>query len=68
MARKMGLYYDRIDIGEKESAGDGAHVPTEELSLKVIQMVGQIHGAPTCLIPAVINDPYLEKLNRSRTW
>lgn len=68
MARKMGIHYDRVDIESKDSNGDGARVPTAELSDKVMKMVSVIHGAPTCVIPAVISDPYLEKLNRSRHW
>ena len=62
MARKMGIYYDRIDISESNSNSNGATVPTEELAQKLTEMITTIMSKPTCLIPEVITDPYFENI------
>lgn len=61
MARKMGLRYDRVDIDADRSRHEGAFVPTEELSNKVVAMIKSIRDAPTCVVADVRDDPYLIK-------
>jgi len=61
MVRKMGLRYDRVDIRPDQSQSDGAFVPTDELSNKVLAMIQSIQDAPTCVVADVRNDPYLIK-------
>jgi hypothetical protein len=65
MARKMGLLYDRMDIDADRSQHDGASVPTEELSNKVVAMIKSIRDAPTCVVADVRDDPYLIKYSRT---
>ena len=60
MARKMGIRYDRVDIRMEDSLGDGAVVPVHELAQTLINMVKGLQAQPTCVMPAVISDPYLE--------
>jgi hypothetical protein len=60
MVRKMGLYYDRLDIEGKDSQGNGAKVPVQALIRQMRQMMQQITNKPTCVIDAVIQDPFLE--------
>jgi hypothetical protein len=61
MVRKMGLYYDRLDIEGKDSQGNGAKVPVQTLVHQMRQMMQQITNKPTCVRDAVIQDPYLEE-------
>ena len=62
MVRKMGIYYDRLDIAAADSHGDGARVSVSELVIKIKKMLHQIVEQATCVLPAVIEDPYLEGL------
>lgn len=62
MARKMGLQYDRIDISQADSKGEGATVPVDPLTQALVKMVNRIVEQPTCVIPSVVNDPYLESI------
>ena len=59
MARKMGLYYDRVDISDQDSTADGAIVPVNELKDKLHRMIDQIHGKSSCVLPQVVEDPFL---------
>jgi hypothetical protein len=60
MVRKMGIYYDRLDIGGEDSHGNGATVPIPPLIDKLKNMLRNILKTPTCVLPEVIEDPYLE--------
>lgn len=60
MARKMGLLYDRIDVSGADSQSDGAKVPTDALALGLRKMIQGMLAQPTCVIPSVVDDPYLE--------
>ena len=60
MARRMGLKYDRIDITKMNSRSDGAVVPVNELDISLKNMINMILHKPTCVLPQVVNDPYLE--------
>mmetsp|Transcript_6302 Transcript_6302/g.10503 ORF Transcript_6302/g.10503 Transcript_6302/m.10503 type:complete len:664 (+) Transcript_6302:51-2042(+) len=62
MARKMGLHYARVDVSKQDSQATGATVPTNELSKSLIQILNNIRSKPTCVLPQVINDPYLESV------
>lgn len=62
MARKMGIRYDRIDVSSADSTGDGARVPAEDLGNAVQRMIRGLVQEPTCVLPAVIDDPYLESV------
>lgn len=59
MVRRMGLKYDRIDISVNDSHTEGAVVPVEELSSKLVDMARLVQREPTCVLPSVIEDPYL---------
>jgi len=61
MARKMGIKYERIDIPSAQSESQGAHVPVTEVSSKLVEMISKMRITPTCIIPDVITDPFLEK-------
>ncbi len=61
MVRKMGLYYDRLDIDGRDSQGDGATVPVQKLVQQLRHMLQQLQGKPTCVLPKVIDDPFLEE-------
>lgn len=61
MVRRMGLKYDRIDIPTNGSLPSGARVPVTELSAKLITMARQVHSEPTCILPSVVEDPFLTK-------
>jgi len=62
MARKMGIHYDRVDIRAEDSRSEGAVVPVQELSKTLINMVQGLQAKPTCVMPAVVSDPYLESV------
>lgn len=63
MARKMGIYYDRIDVPADKSLGHGFHVPVRELVDTIDRMVGVLKKQPSCVHPSVMNNPYLEMRN-----
>eukprot|EP01039_Chlorochromonas_danica_P004295 gene4295-4715_t len=60
MVRKMGLHYDRVDIGASDSRENGAVVPVQELVSKTEAMLNSLVEKPTCIHPNVIADPYLK--------
>lgn len=60
MARRMGIKYERIDISVQDSKNDGAIVPVKELDITLKNMINVILQKPTCVLPQVVNDPYLE--------
>ncbi|KAJ1428537.1 hypothetical protein B484DRAFT_396763, partial [Ochromonadaceae sp. CCMP2298] len=62
MARKMGLHYSRVDVAQQDSHGDGAVVPVAQLERVVVQMIEGIRGKPTCVLPMVVQDPFLESV------
>jgi hypothetical protein len=57
----MGLIYERVDIDAAHSEGRGASVSTGQISLKLATLIAAISQTPTCVLPAVVDDPYLEK-------
>jgi hypothetical protein len=59
MIRKMGLSYGRIDISKEDSLGDGARVPVAELVQKLRDLIVRVVKEPACVLPQVIDDPYL---------
>lgn len=59
MIRKMGIYYDRIDIVNRDSQSDGAIVPIDELTDKLSHIIKHIQKGPSCFLPQVIEDPFL---------
>lgn len=61
MARKMGLFYDRMDISADKSQGNGAQVPVAALAKQVRDMMRLVQKKPTCVLETVIQDPYLEE-------
>jgi hypothetical protein len=61
MIRKMGIRYARIDIEPKRSHGDGAEVPTAEVSQQLRKLLQQVWDDSSCVLPQVVDDPYLEK-------
>jgi hypothetical protein len=61
MVRKMGIQYDRIDIGSLGSQNMGCIVPIMTLKEKIQAMVKSIFEGPSCVHPNVVEDPHLEK-------
>ena len=61
MVRKMGLHYDRIDIIEKDSKNHGAIVPIQILISTLTHMFETILKKPTCVLPDVMKNPFLDK-------
>jgi hypothetical protein len=59
MIRKMGLSYDRIDIDGENSLPEGAKVPLKEMVEKLTELIAKVVRAPACVLPQVVNDPYL---------
>ena len=57
----MGLHYDRIDIIDKDSKSNGAIVPIQILISKLTSMLQLIIDKPTCIVPDVMNNPFLDK-------
>lgn len=62
LARHLGIYYDRIDITPKHSNTDGALVSPEEISVKLNLLIETMTKEPTCLLPSVVNDPFLQSI------
>ena len=61
MIRKMGVRYARIDIEPKSSHADGAEVPAAEVSQQLQKLLQQVWDDSSCVLPQVVDDPYLEK-------
>lgn len=59
MIRKMGLRYSRIDISREDSLTNGAKVPVQELGTKLRELIAGVVREPACVLPQVIDDPYL---------
>jgi hypothetical protein len=62
VARKMGLRYGRVDVAKSDSLGTGAVVPVDQLTKALVKMIEEMRGKPTCVLPAVLEDPYLESV------
>ena len=61
MLRKMGFLYDRLDLPEVVSKPTGAYVPPDVLIKPIRELISKLIKEPTCIVPSVINDPYLEE-------
>lgn len=61
MIRKMGIRYARIDIDERRSHSNGAEAPPAEISQQLQQLLQQVRDDSSCVLPQVVDDPYLEK-------
>ena len=61
MIRKMGIRYARIDIEESKIHSNGAEVPPAEVSKQLQQLLQQVRDDSSCVLPQVVDDPYLEK-------
>jgi hypothetical protein len=62
MARKMGIYYDRIDIDSVNSKSNGVYISKKILEEKVLTVVDKIKKKSTCVLKNVVNDPFLENI------
>jgi hypothetical protein len=60
MVRKMGIFFDRMDISQQNSQSNGAIVPVDQLVLKLDKMVKQVKQQSSCVHPEVVRNPYLE--------
>ena len=56
----LGIHYDRIDVEGQYSETDGTRPPAEMVSQRVESLMQKIIKTPTCVLPSVIRDPYLE--------
>ena len=61
MIRKMGIRYARIDIEGSRSHSNGAEVPPIVVSQQLRQLLQQVRDDSSCVLPQVVDDPYLEK-------
>ena len=61
MVRKMGIHYERIDVLKADSFSDGARVSPKVLASSLDNLMQTVLQKPSCVLPAVLTDPYLEK-------
>jgi hypothetical protein len=62
MVRKMGAHYERIDIAGKDSRASGALVPVQEMAAKLGALLRAVTERPSCVLPQVVDDFYLQKV------
>jgi len=60
MVRKMGMQYSRIDIDAAGSRDDGSVVPIDQLTAQLDDMLDKLLQTPTCVLPSVLSDPFME--------
>jgi translation initiation factor 1 (eIF-1/SUI1) len=62
MARRLGLHYQRLDVGGEDSYSHGVRVPVEELLKITNELVEEMKKKPSCVLASVINDPYFDSV------
>jgi hypothetical protein len=62
MARRLGLHYQRLDVGGEDSYSHGVRVPVEELLKITNELVEAMKKKPSCVLASVINDPYFDSV------
>ena len=55
MARRMGIHYDRLDI-----TAEGKSI--KALQEKFSGLVNKVVESPSCVLPSVVNEPYLDNI------
>ena len=68
MARKMGIYYERIDLPVESTTGAGSVVPVKELQKLTNSLLDKMRNKPTCLHPDAIHDPYFDNSKKNKVW
>jgi capsular polysaccharide biosynthesis protein len=63
MVRRMGINYQRMDLGSKESQSSGAIVTASLLKSEVEKMIDAILHKPSCILPSVLEDPYFDSVS-----
>lgn len=58
MARRLNVHYDRMDLTPADSGSQGSTIPALEFGRRLKAMILKIVDVPTCVLPAVIEDPY----------
>jgi hypothetical protein len=61
MARRMGHHYERLMLGGGNSGAGGSRVPTDQLLELVNKVKDRMIAKSTCVLPAVVEDPYFLK-------
>jgi hypothetical protein len=61
MARRVGHYYERMDLSFGESATHGATVPPDKLTDLTSQIITKIRDRSSCVLASVVEDPFFEK-------
>lgn len=68
MARKLGFHYKRIDFNSVHATNTGGSVvPVTELEIVARDMLKLIRTKPSCVLPDVLDDVFLER-NVSSIW
>ena len=60
MVRKLGARYARFELDHKDSTPKGAVVDAEKLAIRVGEMVDSVVARPSCVLPQVLADPFLD--------
>jgi hypothetical protein len=59
MARRMGHYYERLDLTSQESTSGGGIIPTSKLVGIVRGLMNKISASSSCLIESTVSNPFL---------
>ncbi len=62
MARRMGHHYERLELSQANSRGDGGVVPAAELKALTLQVLERMKAKPSCVLPSVIEDPHFSSV------
>jgi len=64
MARRMGHYYERLDLASGDSGSSGTHVPTESVVQLTNLIIDRIkNNRSTCIHPSAVEDPHFASLS-----
>jgi hypothetical protein len=70
MARRMGLRYRRVELSSGESLTGGVRIDLGKLVAAVSEMVEEVKGEASCVLPEVLQGPFLTHkdsvINQSR--
>ena len=61
IARKLNVHYRRMDLNQANSGSQGSTIPIPEFRQLFQELVWKVMEIPSCVLPNVIDDPYLEK-------
>ena len=61
MARRMGHHYERIALTGKDRRDQSTNVPPQLIVQKLGVVLENIKTKPSCILPAVLDDPFFQK-------